>query len=139
MTDPGEMTGAQTLQFNNDCGSFLISLIGSQAQGPPMLHSSILTIRNSLLTADSHLWAWKPEFLLCHFLGFRQATVISTLLKTVSMIITANSQMQSASAMTAGKGKRDAAGGVNGPELGCQAEAGGVGEQGETKGQGDEG
>lgn len=49
MTDPGEMTGAQTLQFNNDCGSFLISLIGSKAQGPPMLHSSILTIRNSLL------------------------------------------------------------------------------------------
>ena len=65
--------------------------------------------------------------------------MISMLLKTVSMLITANSPMQSASTMTAGKGKRDAAGGANGPELGCQAEAGRVGEQGETKGQGDEG
>lgn len=139
MTDPGEMTGVQTLQFNNDCGSFLIFLIGSKAQGPPTLLSSILTIRNSLLTADSHLWARKPEFLLCNFFGFRQATVIATLLKTVSMFIPANSQMQSASTITAGKGKRGAAGGANGPELGCQAETGRVGEQGETKGQADEG
>lgn len=139
MTDPGEMTGVQTLQFNNDCGSFLIFLIGSKAQVPPTLLSSILTIRNSLLTADSHLWARKIEFLLCNFFGFRQTTVISTLLKRVSTFIPANSQMQSASTVTAGKGRRDAAGGDNGPELGSQAEAGRVGEQGETKGQGDEG